>query len=504
MSYDSVRMPSNWWLLWPVMTASGNLSTSGISAEDGRLVGEGGEDRRQFSKAVGLFQDGVELVGTILSHDGVVRVAARGDEARRRALGAEGYNRLFATYAAGNRQVHEDDAERMADCTGLCIRTKCAGPVRDSLRLISEFLQHRDRYLSHREFVVHDQDTAMAAELGRCLTRLSGGTGTGSRQEDREGRAGTRCRGSTDVSVMLVDDGIGCRQAKAAAATLRTEERIEDSAKVRLGDPYTGVAEVDADIVAWSQVRVRAVVYGDVACNDGNRSSGRHRLVSVDDNIGEDLRQLSFVDACPPQIRGQVETSRNIRIAQGEGDSFLQDVRKVLDRTDGSPSLGEGQQLLRQPAGLEDLPLGFLEEFVGGVRVILDACEVDVADDAGQHVVEVMSDASCKDAQRLQLFHPLKLVFETEPLGDVADAGQNDCPTLQREHACADFYGEVMTVAGLQLSSEAGLSVLPQLAPRGLGHLGRCIDGDVGDGHVPQFLACIAYPLAGDVVSLED
>ena len=70
---------------------------------------------------------------------------------------------------------------------------------------------------------------------------------------------------------MLVDDSVGRRQAETAAATLRTEEGIEDSAKVCLGDPYTGVAEVDADIVAWSQVRVCAVVYGDVACNDGNR-----------------------------------------------------------------------------------------------------------------------------------------------------------------------------------------------------------------------------------------
>ena len=49
------------------------------------------------------------------------------------------------------------------------------------------------------------------------------------------------------------------------------------------------------------------VVYGDVACNDGNRPSGRHRLVSVDDDVGEDLRELPLVDTCPPQVRGQVE-----------------------------------------------------------------------------------------------------------------------------------------------------------------------------------------------------
>lgn len=67
---------SNSRFLWFAVTVSPNLSDSDISAEDGRLVGEGGEDRRQFSKAVGLCQDSVELVGAVLRHDGVVGVSA--------------------------------------------------------------------------------------------------------------------------------------------------------------------------------------------------------------------------------------------------------------------------------------------------------------------------------------------------------------------------------------------------------------------------------------------
>ena len=167
------------------------------------------------------------------------------------------------------------------------------------------------------------------------------------------------------VAVMLVDDSIRRRKAEATATALRAEEWIEDLAEVRLRDPHSGIADVDADIVTRSQVSILTVAHGDVVREDGDGPSSRHRLVSVDSDVGENLRQLTLVDVCPRQVCRQVKRSRHIRTAQGEADCFAQDEGNVLNRTDGSPSLCERQQLLCQTASLKDFSLGFLEEFVG-------------------------------------------------------------------------------------------------------------------------------------------
>src|SRR5450830_1282126 len=68
---------------------------------------------------------------------------------------------------------------------GLQREHPATGPVRDSFRLISEFLQHCDRYLSHREFVQGTAQDAFVAltdnvegerELGRRAVDHAGQT----------------------------------------------------------------------------------------------------------------------------------------------------------------------------------------------------------------------------------------------------------------------------------------------------------------------------------------
>src|SRR5450830_147977 len=85
MSYGFARTSSNSRSSLVCNNGIWQLATSGISAEDGRLVGEGGEDRRQFSKAVRLGQHAVEITiiggavfGGIPLIDDVTR-ALRGD-----------------------------------------------------------------------------------------------------------------------------------------------------------------------------------------------------------------------------------------------------------------------------------------------------------------------------------------------------------------------------------------------------------------------------------------
>jgi hypothetical protein len=45
------------------------LATSDTGAEDGQLVGEGSEDRRQFNEAVGLGEHAIKMILAVVSHD---------------------------------------------------------------------------------------------------------------------------------------------------------------------------------------------------------------------------------------------------------------------------------------------------------------------------------------------------------------------------------------------------------------------------------------------------
>ena len=65
-----------------------------------------------------------------------------------------------------------------------------------------------------------------------------------------------------------------------------------------------------------------------------------------------------------------------------------------------------------------------MQQLARTVRVVLYAGQVDVSDDAGQHVVEVMRDAARENPQGLQFVHALQLLLKTRRPRDV-DTGRD-------------------------------------------------------------------------------
>src|SRR5271169_4448724 len=124
-----------------------------------------------------------------------------------------------------------------------------------------------------------------------------------------------------DLSGVFLNDAVGYRQPQAGAAGmaglgfgLGGEKRIVDAMNVFLRDAAAGVRHRDADVVP-------------VARGDGERASRGHGVFRVEEQVQEDLLQLSGVAEDRRQVRMQLRHNFDA----GGFELVLQQRQRVLN-----------------------------------------------------------------------------------------------------------------------------------------------------------------------------
>ncbi len=226
------------------------------------------------------------------------------------------------------------------------------------------------------------------------------------------------------MPAVAADDGIACRQSKAASLLLRREIGIEDLRKVLLRDPGPMIHDGYQDIFPLRQRKV-ALVDKHVPAIHLHGPPLAHRVGGVDDDVVEHLADLPFVRLHVPKVVGKREFTLDVGSPQNEVRRLL---RQFLQRDrplDGRSALRKRQQLMGQVSRPFRRLLGFLQPPVHlALAVRIHFRQRDVPEDRRQEVVEIVGDPSGQDADRIQLVAPRHLLFQFFPLRDVSRDGR--------------------------------------------------------------------------------
>src|SRR5438876_4134381 len=96
----------------------------------------------QFVDLVGLGNDAAKAVLLKFRHDRVVGIAAGDNRPGLRIELQQPLDRFLAAHAPGNRQVHDDHAERLAALGGVAITPDRLGAIARQFRFIAEPFEH--------------------------------------------------------------------------------------------------------------------------------------------------------------------------------------------------------------------------------------------------------------------------------------------------------------------------------------------------------------------------
>ena len=205
-----------------------------------------------------------------------------------------------------------------------------------------------------------------------------------------------------NIAAGLLDDAIdgGKPEARALADFLGGEERLENPVDDAGRDALAIVAHLDQHVLGGCQQLLaegRALLARDVARADDELSALRHRIAGVDRQIDDRLFELVEVGLHRPEIAPVLDVERH-RLADDALEHADGEVRKHVAelqhlRPERLPAR-EGEQLPHQPGGAVGVLLDLhqvLERRIG--RPVVRQEQVGIADDRGQHVVEVVRDA---------------------------------------------------------------------------------------------------------------
>ncbi len=144
-----------------------------------------------------------------------------------------------------------------------------------------------------------------------------------------------------------------------------------------------------------------------VAELDVDLSPEGHRLAGIEHQVLDDLGDLVGIGVDRPGGSVGVDGADGIRSAGGEVGGLADDRLEVDDALHRQSAASESEELLRQPAGALSRGLRVVQYLAEIARqAAVAGREGDVAEDSGEQVVEVVSDASGQHRQRLE---PLRL-----------------------------------------------------------------------------------------------
>ena len=148
----------------------------------------------------------------------------------------------------------------------------------------------------------------------------------------------------------------------------------------------------------------------------------RHRVARVDDEIDHHLFELVEVGLDEPQVAAvaQVEFDLLADEAAHQHLEVRQHVADLQDLRTQRLAAREGEQLADEARRAVGVLLDLHDVLEGRIgRPVIGEQQVRIADDRGQHVVEVMRDAAGELADRLHLLRLREILLQRALLGRV-------------------------------------------------------------------------------------
>src|SRR5215471_15006093 len=151
---------------------------------------------------------------------------------------------------------------------------------------------------------------------------------------------------------MLDHNGIGSCQPESTPLSFCCEIGVKDVGEHFFGYATAGVLYSDFDISAlWKGKRNARREY-DILCLHLHRAAARHGLHGIQDDVVDDLVNLSRIDIHRPEICGNLEIAPHIGPSQDKANTLLEE----FDKRDGVPHRGtafsKGEELLGKRSGL--------------------------------------------------------------------------------------------------------------------------------------------------------
>ena len=265
----------------------------------------------------------------------------------------------------------------------------------------------------------------LAVRLGRSRSRLLHLLAEMARQIDAEHGAASHRAVAEDEPARLLDEAIHHRQAEpgALADLLGGEEGLEDLVDDLLRDTCAGILDLDQHIVRHRHLALAGgldLAGRHVARADRQLATVRHGVTGVHRQVDDDLLELGQVGAHRPQVPPvpHVELDPLPEQPLQQHAELGQDLAEMHHlRPQGLPPR-ERQQLPHEPGG----PVGVLLDLHDVLerrirRPVVHQQQVRIAEDALQHVVEVMRHAAGQLADGLHLLRLGELRLQRPLLG---------------------------------------------------------------------------------------
>ena len=270
--------------------------------------------------------------------------------------------------------------------------------------LIAEASQAAAQDLAQARVVLDEENGLRASRQLRLDRRREGGVLRrilGLRQVDADARPPVGLAVELDVAARLLDEAVDHAEAEArpGADRLGGEERLEGLAPHLFRHARPGVGDGDQHIAAGADLGVHLGIVGveaDKADVDGELAPAGHGVAGVDSEIEHCVLQLGRVDHRRARLgrNGDLELDRLAeRAAQKLG--VVEDMTADIDRLriEGLAP-GEGEELGGELGAVLRRALGLAHE-LAMVRIGEHWGEkLEIADDRGQDVVEVVGDAA--------------------------------------------------------------------------------------------------------------
>ncbi len=333
---------------------------------------------------------------------------------------AKGLETFLAAHAADDGDVEDDSIVGPADVEVAFVEGDRFLAVFREVVFVVEALEHVCGERRDLRVVVHEQNAAGAEAEGRSAARLDFDGSVGAREENGERGAGADDGVDAELAAVFADDGEHGGEAEAGAVFFRGEERIEDLFEIFRGDAAAVVANFELDVIAGGERR--NLVGGEVGVGGAElqlravRSAG-HRLEGVDDEVLEDLKNLSAIDADGLDVFGDLEGDFGVGAGGGDLDGVGEDVFRGDDALGAGAAFGEHQELFRETLGGE---AGFFGVVEGGVVAVVFG-ERDAAEDGGEKIVEVVGDAAGEETEGFEAVGFDELLGGEGHLGGVAE-----------------------------------------------------------------------------------
>ncbi len=239
----------------------------------------------------------------------------------------------------------------------------------------------------------------------------------------------------SNAPAVLLKDPIASGETKTCSLShfLCREKGLEEVFLHLLGHTDPCVRDGQPDVFARSNSHMlgrESFMKCHIGCLDDELSTIRHRIPGVDSEVCEDLFDLARIHFDTAEVFGQEGDELNILSDKASKhlirieNNFVEVEYLWLDHL----SAGKGQKLLSESSG----PLRGLQNLkkiiVHAVTwVDLHQSQFGVSFNGCQHVIEIVSNATCQPTHRFHFLRPQQLGFKPHLFGDVSGNRQDAC-----------------------------------------------------------------------------